>query len=71
MIISILTGPKMIFFSFLTGLLLASWLSWQELTKYILHLGNHGTFGRILIPIVLRQCIIPRSYLITMDKILR
>ena len=35
---------------FLPGLtlLLASWLSWQDLAKFLLHLGNHGTHGKIL-----------------------
>ena len=37
-------------------LVLASWLSWQDLAKFLLHLGN---------------LIILRSYLITMDKLLR
>ena len=26
-------------------LLLASWLSWQDLAKFLLHLGNHGSHG--------------------------
>ena len=30
-------------------LLLAYWLSWQDLAKFLLHLGNHGTHGKILI----------------------
>ena len=30
-------------------LLLASWQSWQDLTKFLLQLGNHGTHGKILI----------------------
>ena len=30
-------------------LLLGSWLSWQDLTKFLLHLGDHGTHGKILI----------------------
>ena len=29
--------------------LLASWLSWQDLTNFLLHLGNHGSHGKILI----------------------
>ena len=35
-------------------LLLASWLSWQDLAKFLLHLGNHGSHGKILIKILLR-----------------
>ena len=35
-------------------LLLASWLSWQELAKFLLHLGNHGSHGKILIKILLK-----------------
>ena len=35
-------------------LLLASWLSWQDLAKLLLHLGNHGSHGKILIKILLR-----------------
>ena len=35
-------------------LLLASWLSWQDITKFLLHLGNHGSHGKILIKILLR-----------------
>ena len=35
-------------------LLLASWLSWQDLVKFLLHLGNHGSHGKILIKILLR-----------------
>ena len=37
-------------------LLLASWLSWQDLAKFLLHLasGNHGTYGKFLIKILLR-----------------
>ena len=38
-------------------LLLASWLSWQDLAKFLLHST--------------RIILIPRSYLITMDKISR
>ena len=34
--------------------LLASWLSWQDLVKFLLHLGNHGSHGKILIKILLR-----------------
>ena len=33
-------------------LLLASWLSWQDLAKFLLHLGNHGSHGKILIKIL-------------------
>ena len=35
-------------------LLLASWLSWQDLAKFLLHLGNHGSHGKILDKILLR-----------------
>ena len=35
-------------------LLLASWLSWQDRTKFLLHLGNYGTHGKILIKNTLR-----------------
>ena len=35
-------------------LLLASWMSWQDLTKFLLHLGSHGSHGKILIKILLR-----------------
>ena len=35
-------------------LLLASWLSWQDLAEFLLHFGNHGTHGKILIKILLR-----------------
>ena len=35
-------------------LLLASWLSWQDLAKFLLHLGSHGSHGKILIKILLR-----------------
>ena len=35
-------------------LLLASWLSWQELAKFLLHLGNHGSHSKILIKILVR-----------------
>ena len=52
-------------------LLLASWLSWQDLTKFLLHLGDNGTYGKILKKILLRQYNIPRSYLVTMYKTLR
>ena len=47
------TGP--ISFS-LPGLTLplASWLSWQDLAKFLLHLGNHGSYGKIRIKILLR-----------------
>ena len=34
--------------------LLSSWLSWQDLAKFFLHLGNHGSHGKILIKILLR-----------------
>ena len=50
--------------------LLASWQLWQDLGKLVLHLGNHGSHGKTLTEILLRYHI-PRSYLITMDKILR
>ena len=33
-------------------LLLASWLSWQDLAKFLLHLGSHGSHGKILIKIL-------------------
>ena len=36
------------------SLLLASWLSWQDLAKFLLHLGSHGSHGKILIKILLR-----------------
>ena len=35
-------------------LLLASWLSWQDLAKFLVHLGSHGSHGKILIKILLR-----------------
>ena len=35
-------------------LLPASWLSWQDLAKFLLHLGKHGSHGKILIKILLR-----------------
>ena len=35
-------------------LLLASWLSWQDLAKFLLHLGSHGSHGKILTKILLR-----------------
>ena len=35
-------------------LLLASWLSWLDLAKFLLHLGNHGSHRKILIKILLR-----------------
>ena len=34
-------------------LLLAYWLSWQDLTNFLLHLGNHGTHGKIPIKTLL------------------
>ena len=33
---------------------LASWLSWQDLAKFLLHLGNHGSHGKIFTKIILR-----------------
>ena len=62
-----LSSP-IVFHSALPGLtlLLASWLSWRDLAEFLLQLGNHGSHGKILIKIIL----IPRSYLIAMDKIL-
>ena len=33
------------------ALLLASWLSWQDLAKFFLHLGNHGTYRNPTIPL--------------------
>ena len=53
------------------ALLLASWLSWQDLAKFLLHLGNHGSHGKILIKILLRYYTFPSSYLITMNKTLK
>ena len=35
-------------------LLLASWLSSQDVAKFLLHLGSHGSHGKILIKILLR-----------------
>ena len=35
-------------------LLLASWLSRQDPTKFVLHRGDHGTHGKIRIKILLR-----------------
>ena len=34
---------------------LASWLSWQDLAKFLLHLDNHGSHGKILIKILDEQ----------------
>ena len=36
-------------------LLLASWLSWQDLAQFLLHLGNHGSHGKILTKILLKK----------------
>ena len=33
-------------------LLLASWLSFQDIAKFLLHLGNHGSHGKILTKII-------------------
>ena len=33
----------------------ASWLSWQDLAKFLLHLGKHGSHVKILIKILLRK----------------
>ena len=38
-------------------LLLASWLSWQDLAKFLIHLGNYGSHGKIFTKI-LSRCII-------------
>ena len=35
-------------------LLLVSWLSWQDFTKFLLHIGNPGIHGNIRIKILLR-----------------
>ena len=45
--LQLFSGPRL-------TLLLASWLSWQDLAKFLLHLGNHGSHGKILIKILLR-----------------
>ena len=52
-------------------LLLASWLSWQDLAKFLLHLGSHGSHGKILTKILPRCIIIPRPNLTKIEKILR
>ena len=39
---------------FISGKLAKSWLSWQDLAKFLLHLGNHGSHGKILIKVLLR-----------------
>ena len=57
-------------FSARLTLLPASWLPWEDLAKFLLHLRNHGPRGKILIKMLQRENIIPRSYLIAMDKIL-
>ena len=48
-------------------LLLASWMIWQDLAKFLLHLGNQGSHGKIL-P---RCIIVPRSNLTKIENCLR
>ena len=52
-------------------LLLAFWMPWQDLAKFLLHLGNHGSHGKILTKILPRCIIIRRSNLTKMETILR
>ena len=52
-------------------LLLASWHPWQDLAKFLLHLGNHGSHGKTLTKILRRCIIIPRSNLNKIEKIQR
>ena len=54
-------------------LLLASWMPWQDLAKFLLHLGNHGFHCKIITIILPRMYHYPTdgSNLTKIEKILR